>query len=99
MTSLTWRSWLGLNVVIKDVDDTAYRHLKGEAIRAGLKVGEAASEAFRLWVQERSLKKVRDRDRVRRASEEIDRIRSEVGRVQGWSSTEVIRKWRERRRN
>lgn len=89
---------MGSNVVIKDVDDAAYRHLKGEAIRAGLKVGEAASEAFRLWVQERSLRKVRDREKVRRASEEIDRVRSEVGRVEGWSSTEVVRKWRERRR-
>ena len=89
---------MGSNVVIKDVDDAAYRHLKGEAIKAGLKVGEAASQAFRLWVQERSIHRVRDRDRMRRAAEEMDRIRHEVGHTKGWSSTEVIREWRDRRR-
>ncbi len=82
-------------MVIKNVNDAAYRHLKGEAVKAGLRVGEAASQAFRLWVQERSLKRVRDRDRMCRASEEIDRIRLAVGHVKGWSSTEVIREWRE----
>lgn len=90
---------MGSNVVIKDVDDAAYRHFKGEAVKAGLKVGEAASQAFRLWVQDRSLKRVRDLDRMRRASEEMDRIRLEVGHVKGWSSTEVIREWREHRRH
>ncbi len=89
---------MGSNVVIRDVDDAAYRRLKVEAIKAGLKVGEAASQAFRLWVQKRSLRRVRDRERMRRASEEMDRIRREVGRVTGRSSTEVIREWRDRRR-
>ncbi len=89
---------LGSNIVVKDVDEVAYRHLKGEAVKAGLRVGEAASQAFRLWVQERSLGRVRDRDKIRRAADAIDRIRLQVGHVKGWSSTEVIRAWRERRR-
>ena len=86
------------NIVIKDVEEVAYRNLRREAIKAGLKVGEAASQAFRLWVQQRSLGRVRDREKMRRAAERIDEMRRRIGRVEGWSSTEVIREWRERRR-
>ncbi len=89
---------MGSNIVIKDVDEAAYRNLRGEAIKAGLKVGEAASQAFRLWVQQRALGRVRDLDKMRRAAERMDQMRKEIGRVEGWSSTEVIREWRERRR-
>lgn len=89
---------MGSDVVIKDVDDAAYRNLKGEAVKAGLKVGEAASQAFRLWVQERSLGRVRDYERIRTASREIDRLRMKIGRVPGYDSTKVIREWRDRRR-
>ena len=31
---------MGSDVVIKDVDEAAYRNLKGEAVKAGLKVGD-----------------------------------------------------------
>lgn len=89
---------LGSNVVIKDVDEAAYRNLRGEAVKAGLKVGEAASQAFRLWVQQRSLGRVRDSERMRRAAERMDEMRRRIGRVEGWSSTEVIRQWRELRK-
>ena len=89
---------LGSNVVIKDVDEAAYRSLRGEAVKAGLKMGEAASQAFRLWVHQRTLGRVRDRERMRRAADRTDEMRRRVGRVEGWSSTEVIREWRERRR-
>jgi len=34
---------LASNIVIKDVEEVAYRNLRREAIKAGLKVGEAAS--------------------------------------------------------
>lgn len=88
---------MGSNIVIKDVDETAYRSLKGEAVRTGMKVGEAASQAFRLWVQERSLGRVRDRDKMRRAAARTDEMRRKIGPVKGWSSTEVIRSWRELR--
>jgi hypothetical protein len=39
---------MGDTVVIKDVDQAAFRILKGEAAKEGLKIGEAASQAFRL---------------------------------------------------
>ena len=89
---------MGSNIVIKDVDEAAYRNLKGEAVKAGLKVGEAASQAFRLWVQQRSLGRTRDTEKMRKAAERMDQLRKEIGRVEGWSSTEVIREWRERRK-
>jgi len=76
----------------------AYRNLRGEAVKAGLKVGEAASQAFRLWVQQRSLGRIRDTEKMRKAAERMDQLRKEIGRVEGWSSTEVIREWRERRK-
>jgi hypothetical protein len=89
---------LGSNIVIKDVDEAVYRNLKGEAVKAGMKVGEAASQAFRLWVQQRSLGRVRDQERMRRAAARTDEMRRKIGRVKGWDSTEVIRKWRELRK-
>jgi hypothetical protein len=89
---------LGSTIVIKDIDEAVYRSLKGEAIKSGLRVGDAASQAFRLWVQQRNLGRVRDRDAMRRASKAIDLQRAKIGVVKGWSSTEVIRKWRELRR-
>jgi hypothetical protein len=89
---------MGETVVIKGVDDSAYRNLKGEAIKAGLKVGEAASQAFRLWVQGRMQQRVKESERLKRAAAEIDRTRASLKKVEGWSSVEVIRKWRTRRR-
>ncbi len=89
---------LGSNIVIKGVDEAAYRRLKGEAIKAGLKAGDAASQAFRLWVQQRSLGRMRDREAMRKASKDMDLRRAKIGPVKGWSSTDVIRKWRELRR-
>jgi hypothetical protein len=89
---------MGSNIVIKDVDEAVYRSLKGEAIKAGMKVGEAASQAFKLWVQQRSLGRVRDRDKMQRAAARTDEMRRKIGRVKGWNSTEVIREWRELRR-
>lgn len=89
---------MGSDVVIKDVDEAAYRTLKGEAVKAGLKVGQAASQAFRLWVQERAMGRVKDFEKIRRASREIDSLRQKIGRVPGYDSTKVIREWRDRRR-
>jgi len=89
---------LGSAVVIKDVDEEAFRNLKGEAVKAGLKVGEAASQAFRLWVQQRYLQRIKDIDRLRRAAEVMDRNRLRLTELKDWSSVEVIRRWRELRR-
>ncbi|MBO0889100.1 hypothetical protein J2P12_08385 [Candidatus Bathyarchaeota archaeon] len=90
---------MGSNVVIKDVDGAAYRSLKAEAVRAGLKVGQAASQAFRLLVHERSLRGAKDFDTIRKASREIDRLREKVGRVPGYDSTRAIRECRDRRKS
>lgn len=89
---------MGSTIVIKDVDETIYRSLRGEAIKAGLRVGEAASQAFQLWVQQRSLGRVRNTDAMKRAARSMDQRRNRIGQVKGWSSTEVIRQWRELRR-
>ena len=88
---------MGTTIVIKDVDDDAYRSLKGEAMRSGMKVGEAASQSFRHWVQQRRLRRVRDVDRQRRAAEIMDRNRSRTAPRGDWSSVDVIRAWREAR--
>lgn len=89
---------MGDTVVIKDVDGAVYRRFKGEAVRAGLKIGDAASEAFRLWVQRRSESRVRDFTRLRKAVQVIDANRGKLRRVEGWSSEQAVRKWRELRR-
>jgi hypothetical protein len=80
------------------VDEEAFRHLKGEAVRSGLRVGEAASQAFRLWIQQRNLQRVRDIDRLRKAAEAMDRNRLKLTEREDWSTVEVIRRWRELRR-
>jgi len=89
---------MGTTIVIKGVDDEAYRSLKGEAMRSGMKVGEAASLSFRSWVQQRRLRRVRDVDRQRRAAEIMDRNRSKTAPRGDWSSVDVVRSWREGRR-
>jgi len=89
---------LGPTVVIKEVDEEAFRNLKGEAIKASLRVGEAASQAFRLWVQQSTLQRVKDIDRMKKAAEVMDKNRAKFGELKEWSSVEVIRKWRELRR-
>jgi hypothetical protein len=82
-------------VVIKDVDENAFRRLKSEAIKKGIKIGQAASQAFRLWAQESELKPLKDIDRLRGAVEAIENIRLNLQKIEGWSSVEVIRRWRE----
>lgn len=85
-------------IVIRDADEETFRNLKSEAMKAGLKVGEAASQAFRLWVQQRRLQRVRDIDRLRKAAEVMDWNRAKLMQREDWSAVEVIRKWRELRR-
>jgi len=85
------------NIVIKDVDDEAFKSLKGEAMRSGMKVGEAASQSFKFWVQQRRLRRVRDADQQRKAAEIMDRNRSRTTPCGDWSSVDVVRSWREAR--
>jgi hypothetical protein len=87
---------MGVSVVVKDVDENAFRRLKAEAVRRGLKIGQAASQAFRLWVQELEMKPLKDLDSLKEAAEAIEKGRLQLQTIEGWSSVEVIRSWRER---
>jgi hypothetical protein len=39
-----------MSMTIKGADEHAFRNLKAEVARLGIKVGEAATEAFRMWI-------------------------------------------------
>ena len=85
-----------MSVSIKDLDENAYRNLKAEAIRHGMKVSEAATEAFRLWVASKRQTRERDTERMRKAAKEMDALRGES--ESGWSGVEEIRRWRDTRK-
>ena len=89
---------MGITVVIKDVEKNAFRSLKGEAAKSGLKIGEAASQAFKMWVQQRTLQKLRDIERMRKAARIIDENRAKLTPLKEWSGVEEIRRWRDLRR-
>ena len=86
-------------IVIKGVDERAYRKLKSKAVKEGLTMGQAASKAFVGWSSEQPLlvRRIRDHNRMRTASETIDKIRAKQKILSDWSSEQVIRKWRDRR--
>jgi len=88
---------MGITVVIKDVEEEAFRNLKGEAAKAGLKVGDAASQAFKLWTQNRTLQRLRNIDKMREAAKTIDENRAKLTVQKEWSAVEEIRKWRDLR--
>jgi hypothetical protein len=85
-----------MSVSIKGLDENAYRNLKAEAIRHGMKVSDAATEAFRLWVTSKRQTRQRDEERMRSAAEDMDTLRGET--KTGWSGAEEIRRWRDERR-
>jgi hypothetical protein len=85
-----------MSVSIKDLDENAYRNLKAEAIRHGMKVSDAATEAFRLWVASKRQTRQRDRERMRNAAQRMDQLRAEA--EPGWHGAEEIRKWRDQRK-
>jgi len=87
---------MSTSVTIKDMDDNVFRNFKAEAIRHGLKLSEAASEAFRLWIMFKKFGRVRDKDRMLNAAGDMDDLRKKS--LKGWSGVEEIRKWRESRR-
>lgn len=88
---------MGTTVVIKGVEEETFRSLKGEAAKAGLKVGEAASQAFKLWTQRRTLQRLRNIDRMRKAARTMDENRAKLAVLKEWSAVEEIRKWRQLR--
>lgn len=85
-----------MSITIKDVDKGLYRNFKAEAARRGLKISEAADEAFRLWANFKRPERIRNRAKIKAASEDIDKLR-EKSRSE-WSGAEEIRKWREKRK-
>ena len=89
-------TWLLMSISIKDLDESAFRNLKAEAVRRGMKVGDAATEAFRAWVAAQRQVRVRDRERMVAAARDMDALRSGGG--PGWSGAEEIRKWRDERK-
>ena len=83
---------------MKGVDDNAYRRLKARAAREGLKIGEAASLAFTEWGLQKSYGRVRDMVRIKMGLKMMDDNRSKLRKDKDWSSVEVIRAWRQKRR-
>ena len=89
---------MGETVVIKGVDDDAYKRLKARAAKEGLKVGQAASLAFTTWGLQKSHQRVRDVVRIRMGLKMMDDNRSKLRKDKDWSSVGVIRAWRQKRR-
>ncbi|MEW6221799.1 MAG: hypothetical protein AB1476_00550 [Candidatus Hadarchaeota archaeon] len=85
-----------MGVTIKELDEAVFRNFKAEAIRRGLKVGEATAEAFRLWINHKKYGRVRDLTCMDDAARRMDALRKKSAK--GWSGTEEIRKWRDQRR-
>jgi len=85
-----------VSVSIKDVDENAFRNLKAEAARLGVRVGEAATEAFRMWVASKRQVRMRDRETMLKAVRDMDQLRAE--QKEGWSGVAEIRRWRDKRK-
>lgn len=85
-----------MSVSIKDVEESAFRNLKAEAVRRGIKVGDAATEAFRMWVASKKQGKLRDKEMMLEAAKNMDKLRLEYKGE--WSGAAEIRKWRDQRR-
>jgi len=83
---------LGDTIVIKGIDEDAYRRLKSRAAKEGLKIGQAASIAFKAWTQREGQDRIRDIDKMRMAAEIIDSNRVKLKRIEDWSSVKVIRR-------
>jgi hypothetical protein len=73
-----------MSVSINDVDENALRNLKAEAVRIGIKVGDAATEAFRTWATSKRQSRVKDRGRMLEAARDMDQLRGEGGRGVVW---------------
>ena len=90
----------GETIVIKGVDKKAYRSLKSRAAKEGLTMGQAASKAFIGWSssdQSVLSRRIKDPERMKKASEIMDKIRLKQKFQSDWSSERVVREWRDRR--
>ena len=70
---------LRVSISIKDVDESAFRNLKAEAVRRGMRIGDAASEAFRAWIASQRQVRVQDRERMLAAASDMDVLREGGG--------------------
>ena len=84
-----------MSISIKDLDESVFRNLKAEAVRRGMRIGDAATEAFRAWVASKRQVRVRDRECMLAAARDMDALRGGGGA--DWSGVEEIRKWRDDR--
>jgi len=82
-----------MDVTIKNVSEDVFRIFKAEAVKKGLRLGDAVNEAFESWARSKRLKKLKDSSRIKRAIEHMDATRTPSG---AWSGVREIRKWRER---
>ena len=81
-----------MDVSIKGVEERAFRSLRSEAIKRGIKVGDATTDAFRMWVASKSQVRLREKERMMKAADDMDRIRAQGGT--NWSGVDEIRRWR-----
>ncbi len=86
-----------MSISIKDIDENAFRNLKAEAVREGIRVGDAASEAFRMWVASKRQSRLLDKEKMVDAARDMDKLRVQFGTMK-WSGVDEIRKWRESRK-
>jgi len=72
-----------VNVTIRGLDESVYRRFKAKAVEEGLKIGEALTQAMRVWMEQRGgrprarLLDIRPFDwgeGTEKASTEIDKI-------------------------
>lgn len=82
-------------IVIKGVDGDVYRNFKGEAMKVGLKMGQAATEAFRLWVHRMASSRILEIERRMTLARSMDAHRARLSQDDEWDSAEVIRSWRD----
>ena len=45
-----------MNITIRGLDEAVFRRFKAKAVEEGLKIGEAVTQAMKLWIRERSIK-------------------------------------------
>ncbi|MGC8849001.1 MAG: hypothetical protein ACP5QI_00810 [Candidatus Bathyarchaeia archaeon] len=45
-----------MNITIRKVDEVVFKKFKAKAVEEGMKIGEALTQAMKLWIKQRSLK-------------------------------------------
>jgi hypothetical protein len=94
----------GETIVVKGVDERAYRRLKSKAAKEGLTMGQAASLAFSAWSERKGeidnaimSRSISDSEKILEAARLMDEVRSKLKVRVNWSSERVIREWRDKK--